>query len=277
LIVIISIVSVSILGVIIFQLSTLSDENPSNITIAIYNGPGVIEGADIILTHFAEWAGIEYRVMDDDDIRNDALNGVEVVIMPGGDGIPYEEGLGGLGRAKIISFVKSGGGYIGICQGAYIACEYNVWMDQVGSPENNLGIFPAAAWGPILEIAERPEPGWGMAVINIVNTTHSITDSAPENMTMYYQGGCFLELTDPNLVTILGIYNATGNISMATCDYGQGRVFITGTHPEIEEDNDRDGVDYPDPENGPYDPESDWPLLRDAVIWVSRNDYNQKN
>ncbi len=271
------IVSIPIAGFIFFQISNPgdSDENPSNITIAIYNGLGVIEDADIILTHFSKWSGIEYMVIDGDDIRNDALLKVDVIIMPGGDGVPYEEGLGSLGRAKIADFVESGGGYIGICQGAYIACEYNVWMDNVGSPENNLGIFPGVAWGPILEIAERPEPGWGMAALDIVNTTHPITESAPERMTMYYQGGCFIELTDTNSVTILAVYNATGKIAIATCEYGQGRVFITGTHPEIEEDDDRDGVDYPDPESGPYDPESDWPLLRDAVKWVSRINCSQ--
>lgn len=277
LIVIIVVVSIPITGFIFFQLSNQvdSDENPNDIMIAIYNGPGVIEDADIILSHFSEWSGIEYKVIDDEDIRNDALLEVDVVIMPGGDGIPYEEGLGSLGRAKIVDFVESGGGYVGICQGAYIACEYNVWMDEAGSPENNLGIFPGVACGPILELAERPEPGWGMAVLNIINTTHPITYSAPERMTMYYQGGCFLELSDNKSVTVLALYNATGKIAIATCEYGQGRVFITGTHPEIEEDNDRDGVDYPDPEFGPYDPESDWPLLRDAVKWVSRFNFNQ--
>lgn len=114
-----------------------------------------------------------------------------------------------------------------------------------------------------------------MAAIDIVNTTHPMTDSALERITMYYQHGCFLELTETNLVTILAVYNATGKIAIATCQYSQGRVFIKGTHPEIEEDDNRDGVDYPVPESGPYDPESDWPLLRDAVKWVSRNNCSQ--
>ncbi len=271
------IVFISITSYMLFQLSNPvdSDRNSNNITIAIYNGPGVIEDADIILTHFSEWAGIEYIVIDDDDIKKNVLLEVDVVIMPGGDGIPYEEGLGSLGRSKIVAFVENGGGYIGICQGAYIACEYNVWMGNVGSPESNLGIFPAIAWGPILEIAEYPEPGWGMAAIDIVNTTHPITDLAPERMTMYYQGGCFMELTNTTSVSILAVYNATGKIAIATCEYGQGRVFITGPHPEIEEDDLRDGVVYPDPEFGPYDPESDWPLLRDAVEWVTKINCNQ--
>ncbi len=283
--VIVVIVSIPIAGFIFLQLLNPlnSNETPlSNITIAVYNGPGVTEGEDIILTNFSEWMGADYIVIDGNDIRNDALLEADVVIMPGGDGIPYEEGLGFLGRSKIVDFVENGGGYIGICQGAYTACEYNVWMgdssnvsDYInGSPENNLGIFPAVAWGPILEIAERPEPGWGMAVIDIINTTHPITDSAPEKMTMYYQGGCFLNITDNSSVNILAVYNATEKAAIATCEYGQGLVFLTGPHPELEEDDDRDGVDYPDPASGPYDPESDWPLLRDAVRWISGIDDN---
>jgi glutamine amidotransferase-like uncharacterized protein len=266
--IILIIVSIPIAGFVILQLVNPQDSNEdpiSNIKIAIYNGPGVMEGAETILTRFSEWSGFEYVVIDGYDVRNDALLDVDVVIMPGGDGIPYEQGLGSRGRAKIVDFVENGGGYIGICQGAYIACEYNVWMDVVGSPENNLGVFPAAAWGPILEIAERPEPGWGMATIDILNTSHPIVESAPETMTMYYQGGCYLEPTDNSSIAVLALYNANGKIAIATCEYGQGRVFISGPHPELEEDNDRDGVDYPDPDAGPYDPESDWPLLRDAV------------
>ena len=45
-------------------------------------------------------------------------------------------------------------------------------------------------------------------------------------------------------------------------------IGVTGPHPEFEEDDDRDGIQFYEPEDGPWDPESDWPLLRDAVMWL---------
>jgi len=42
---------------------------------------------------------------------------------------------------------------------------------------------------------------------------------------------------------------------MLAFDYGLGRVFLIGTHPEIEEDSERD------------DQGSDWELIRKAVLW----------
>ena len=46
-----------------------------------------------------------------------------------------------------------------------------------------------------------------------------------------------------------------------------GRVFLIGTHPEIEEDSDRDGVSTADEldERG-----SDWDLMKNATLWYLR-------
>ena len=49
----------------------------------------------------------------------------------------------------------------------------------------------------------------------------------------------------------------------------QGRVFLTGPHPEWEEDSDRDGVDYVQPSVADRfdDQGSDWDLMRNAARW----------
>ena len=96
--------------------------------------------------------------------------------------------------------------------------------------------------------------------------------SCPARMTMYYQGGCYLVPDEGNTLTILGTYNATGEAAIAVCEYGQGRVFISGPHPEVEEDDDRDGIQFYEPEDGPWDPESDWPLLSAAIKWLGKID-----
>ncbi|MHA1906125.1 MAG: BPL-N domain-containing protein [Candidatus Thorarchaeota archaeon] len=257
--------------------------NPlSSIRIACYNGEGVMEEDLIILPNLAAWIGCEYEEISGQSIIDGNLTDFDVLTLPGGNGPVYWNDLGSQGQRAIQEFVNQGGGYLGICEGAYRACESAVWTD---SPENLilndseafLGFLPAVAWGPVFEIAERPEPGWGMAAIDIVDNTHPITIAAPERMTMYYQGGPYLNFTDDNGVTILGTYNATGEPAIASCEYGEGRVFISGPHPELEEDEDRDGIQFYEQEGDLWDPESDWPLLKDAIAWLCELDGTQPN
>jgi hypothetical protein len=51
---------------------------------------------------------------------------------------------------------------------------------------------------------------------------------------------------------------------MIAFEYGLGRVFLVATHPEIEEDSNRDGVDFADELD---DQGSDWELMREVILW----------
>lgn len=53
---------------------------------------------------------------------------------------------------------------------------------------------------------------------------------------------------------------------MLAFEYGSGRVFIIGTHPEFEEDSDRDGFA---PDSTLNDMGSDWELMENAVRWCT--------
>jgi predicted deacylase len=61
-----------------------------------------------------------------DDIRGGALEGFDVVVFPGGSGSREAASLGEAGRERVRAFVEQGGGYIGICAGAYLAlCNFS--------------------------------------------------------------------------------------------------------------------------------------------------------
>jgi predicted deacylase len=61
------------------------------------------------------------------DIRHGALDQFNVVVVPGGSGSRQAAGIGEDGRARIRKFVEDGGGYIGICAGAYLATSGFTW------------------------------------------------------------------------------------------------------------------------------------------------------
>lgn len=65
-------------------------------------------------------------------------------------------------------------------------------------------------------------------------------------------------------VDILRRYKIGNQPAMIAFEYGIGRVFIIGTHPEFEENSDRDGIDFSDL----YDDQgSDWDLMKNATLW----------
>lgn len=184
--------------------------------------------------------------------------------------------MGLAGKLAVQEFVRNGGGYLGICAGGYYACDYIIWMDDDAFPpptykvegdELNLDLCPGVAIGPIFEIADRPEPGYAMTKIDIINRSHPITDSLPESMQIIYIGGPYFELYEGQNVTVLGTYNVTGSPAIVALPYGEGRVFLIGPHAEVEEDSDRDGQD-PIPELS--DEGSDWPLLLEAMKWITK-------
>jgi hypothetical protein len=80
---------------------------------------------------------------------------------------------------------------------------------------------------------------------------------------LYYWGPALLP-DDEATVDVLGRYASIDEPAILTLGFGQGRVFLIGTHPEIEEDDDRDGTDFADELN---DEGTDWDLMRNAVDW----------
>ena len=76
-----------------------------------------------------------------------------------------------------------------------------------------------------------------MCKVDILDPTHPITQSEPDSTWMpYYWGPVLVPNKDAN-VTILGKYDRVNQPTMMAFDYGLGRVFLIGTHPEIEEDS----------------------------------------
>jgi hypothetical protein len=109
-----------------------------------------------------------------------------------------------------------------------------------------------------------PYPNYTMCTVNVVNHTHPITQSEPGNETMLCYGGPALVPNAAANVTVLGTY-AKGNLpAMVASEYYQGRVFLVGTHPEIEEDSNRNGVFFGDELQ---DEGSEWPIMQRAFLW----------
>ncbi len=92
--------------------------------IAIFDAPGVVRSAlEATVAILATHPQITTRVITPDDVRSGALDDLDVVFFTGGRGSFQGRALGEDGRARVRAFVERGGGYIGVCAGAYLALQ----------------------------------------------------------------------------------------------------------------------------------------------------------
>jgi len=101
-------------------------DDPQKIDIAVYVGAGTSNSRDKVVSSLEAYDNVRVHQLTSDDVLNGKLQGMEIVLQPGGSGGAQAKGLGPEGREVIKSFVSQGGGYIGICAGAYLAtCDYD--------------------------------------------------------------------------------------------------------------------------------------------------------
>lgn len=101
------------------------------IRVALYDDSGSSgRGVPSVSRQLGAVPGVELVKLDGDDIR-EGLHGFDAVVFMGGSGGRQADTIGLLGREQIRHFVAQGGGYVGICAGAYLACDGFQWGVKV--------------------------------------------------------------------------------------------------------------------------------------------------
>lgn len=107
-----------------WPLGDVASQRRAPLRVAIYEARGV--GASALETARATFAAaerVEARIVTPEDVRAGALDSVDVVLFTGGRGSIQGQLLGEDGRERVRRFVREGGGYVGICAGAYLAIQ----------------------------------------------------------------------------------------------------------------------------------------------------------
>lgn len=204
------------------------------IRVAIYDdtggggaGPGNIErclaGADAFVTQ---------RVTAE-QIRAGVLERFDVLVQPGGSGSRQAATLGGEGRQIVRTFVADGGGYLGICAGAYLASADYTW---------SLGLLDA-------RVVDRQHwaRGTGEVQVRLSPAGRQLLGAQEEIVTIYYGQGPLLapagndEIPDYDPLAVYETEIAKkgaptgvmkGTTAAARGTFGSGRVFCYSPHPE---------------------------------------------
>lgn len=203
------------------------------IRVALYSDKGISASSEQLQKGLNSYSDIQLSLLKAQDIAEGKLSGFDLLIHPGGSGGAQGKTLGEKGREKVREFVKNGGGYLGICAGAYLAtCDY----------EWSLNILDA-------KVLDRKHwaRGYGNVEIKLSSEARKILGVETEKETIYYhQGPLLAPASNPdiedykNLATFeseiakngapSGIMKGTTAIACGT--FGKGKVFCFSPHPE---------------------------------------------
>jgi glutamine amidotransferase PdxT len=182
--------------------------------VCLYAGGGAVLARDVEVA--LDKLEIPYREVGEQDIRGGGLEDCLLLIIPGGYTARYVDALGEEGFEQIRKFVAGGGGYIGICAGAYIAARN---VEVPGRPPG-LGI---------IEIENERRAGRGIRTIAVAKPEYPVMQGYEGEVDIWYKNGPMIKVGEG--VETLAVYGE-GSAAIVCTTYSQGRVVIFSPHPE---------------------------------------------
>ena len=175
---------------------------------------------------------LELVLVDAGMVRAGALDGVELLVVPGGASVVEKKDLGPEGAARIRDFVRKGGGYIGTCAGCCLV------LDEKACPDRGIGLIPYKRIGSkdgfMMPIAlnDKGAEAMGMKrgeyVVSyhggpvLAPSTNSVPDANVETWATYAS-----DFDCPK--SKLKMF---GRSALVGGTYGKGRIFAIACHPE---------------------------------------------
>jgi putative intracellular protease/amidase len=198
------------------------------IKVAVYEDKGATgKGIPCVTEIMSRTDDIKLTRLKGADIAAGGLRGYDLVMFTGGSGSAEAEGLGEKGREEVRDFVRNGGGYVGICAGAYLACSGFEW---------GVGILNAKT------VSSKWRRGQGEVKIEGEAFGEKLTDRG-----VRYANGPIIKADVrkdlPAFETLVSFRTELAENdtpvgvmvnapAMVRSSYGLGRVFTSSPHPE---------------------------------------------
>jgi hypothetical protein len=172
------------------------------------------------------------------EIAQGKLKEFDAVVFPGGSGSRQSNSLGDIGRKKVMDFVKKGGGFVGICAGAYLGSDH---------PEYDWCLHLADA-----HVVDREHYARGEGLVKVKLTSKGkkqLTEfNNKDNFFSYYHDGPLLapgnnpDIEDYETLALfesdIHLENGApagvmpGSTFLLKADRGKGKVVLCAGHPE---------------------------------------------
>jgi putative intracellular protease/amidase len=186
------------------------------------------------------------ELVSPDDVRGGALDRFDVVVFPGGSGSQQAAALGDQGKAAVRQFVESGGGYVGICGGAFLATAKYDWSLALVNAKTVTGKRNIPGVG-MRSMAAR---GAGTVKMELTGAGRRVFGDLPGLLDVPYTSGPVLSPArrrDLPEYVALAFYRTEiweykpqrGTMihtpAIVAARFGNGRVILFSPHPEMTE------------------------------------------
>ena len=154
--------------------------------IAIYQGPGSgDQGVVNVTARCRQLPGSAVTTLSPAEMGTRDLSAFDIVVFSGGSGSGQSKAIGEAGRRNVRQFVERGGGYLGICAGAYLACAGFDW---------GLGILNART------VSNKWQRGRGTMQIQLVDAGRPLFGDVERPFSIRYANGPIIQpLNRPEL------------------------------------------------------------------------------
>ena len=184
----------------------------------VYDGPGACpEDCALAAADTAKQAGFTPKIVGPNALTANStpeqisalFQDVAIWVQPGGHSAQAYQAISPTLRNALIGFIKEGGGYVGFCAGAFITTQ------EIGTTGvHGFDIFPGST-APL-------GANTGMVAVKWQGKMREI----------YFEGGPYIYNVDRSSVEVTAYYGDGVTVAAARTQFGKGRVYITGAHPE---------------------------------------------
>ncbi len=216
--------------------ATITDaaKRTRKIAVGVYLDKGAGPSVNNLLRTLGKFDQVSVTKLTAEQIRSGGLVGLDILMHPGGSGGAQGRNLDEPGREKIREFVREGGGYIGICAGAYLAATHRPW---------SLNILDAK----VID-TEHWNRGIGTVDIELTSAGREVLHTTNRKFPIHYaQGPLLAPAGRPDIDDYEELANfkaeiakngapegvMIGTTAIARGRFGQGRVICFSPHPEM--------------------------------------------
>lgn len=197
-----------------------------------------------VLDEFLDGSKGSWQYITAIQIRSGALESLNGVVFPGGNARRQSEALAVEGRDAIRKYVQSGGGYLGICAGGYLATAQFDWCLGLINAQYLTGDIDV----PGLGMKRMSDRGVGTVKIELTEAGKKIFGLTSGLMDVRYTGGptfCGIGFFDFSQVLVLAHFRTevaqyaaqqgtmVNTPAIIASRYGNGRAIAISPHPEM--------------------------------------------
>jgi len=221
----------------LFSSALVRGEEAAKIPVAVYDDAGATSSKEKLIVALGKSERFEVTRLKAEAIRAGKLTDYRVVMLPGGSSSKQGATLGEEGREEIRRFVKRGGGYIGICAGAYLATSDYEWSLHI----LNAKVLDRKHWARGVADVEISLSAAGKELLGVTSDRLTLgyhqgpllAPAGKDGLPEYRELAKFEAEVAKNGAPI-GVM--IGTTAIAAADFGEGRVLCFSPHPELTKD-----------------------------------------